>query len=162
MERRAELILGVGAGVLGLMCVVMEAQSIENPTANPTLVWWLGSKGIPMVIGSTGLWTAIQTVQHALLPMAVVTIILAIGAYLHSVHQQQVGLVLLLAASAVTVLGAGVAIFVQPYASLLFVPAPLVGLAALMAGAASVMAISRTAQRDPGTSASTVPVAPRV
>lgn len=136
MERRVELVGGLGAGILGLIGVVMEAQTLSDSWANPSLSWILGSSAVP------GAWNAIQTTQHALLPIALVFVTLMLGAYLHSVHQQIGGLALLVSSSAVAIVVMGFAVFKQPYAAILFVPAPLVVLTAVLAAAVSASALS--------------------
>lgn len=136
MERRIELIAGLGAGALGLTGVVTEAQALSNPVANPSLVWLQGTGAVP------GIWEAIQNAQHALLPLAIVFLALAIGTYLHAVHRQTAGLALLLSTTAVVLAVSGLAVFLPPYISVLFVPAWLLVGTALLAAAASVCALS--------------------
>jgi hypothetical protein len=136
MERRIELGCGLGASLFGLVGVVTEAQALSNPVTNPTLSWLLGMHAVP------GVWTAIQTAQHLLLPIALVFIALALGAYLHSVHELLAGLALLLGSSAVALAIIGFAVFNITYVEILFVPAPLVVLTAGLAAAASTCALS--------------------
>jgi cation transport ATPase len=135
MERRIELIGGVAAGTLGLTGVAMEAQALANPL-NPSLSLLLGTNEVPDV------WLAIQVAQRALIPVAVICIALAFGAYLHAVHQQTAGLALLVSCSAVVAVVAGLAVFHPTYAALLFIPAPLVVLTVVLAGVSTVSALS--------------------
>jgi hypothetical protein len=124
--------------VLGLTGVVAEAQALSDSVTNPTLAVLLAANtlpGVPDVVGN---------VQHALLPVALVFIALAVGPYLHVGHGQIAGLALLVTSSAVVLGIAGVAVFLPPYAALLFVPAPLVALTVVLALGASVSALTVT------------------
>jgi hypothetical protein len=136
MERQIELIAGIGSAALGLTAVVMEAQALSSPVTNPQLTYILASPS------SLGLWSSVDTAQHALLPLALVFLALAFGAYLHVVHQQTAGFALVVSMSAVILAVTGLAVFLSPYAAVLFVQAPLVVGTALAAVAASVCALS--------------------
>jgi hypothetical protein len=138
MERTIELAAGIGAAVIGLTGVVGEAQALSDSVTNPTLAALLATNTLP------GVPDAVGNVQHALLPVALVFIALAAGAYLHVVHGQTAGLALLVTCSAVLLGIAGVAVFLPPYAAILFVPAPLVVLTVVLALGASVSALSAT------------------
>jgi hypothetical protein len=136
MERRVEVVAGLGATVFGLIAVVMEAQAVSNPLANPSLSWLLGMNRF------SGVWNAILTTQHALLPMAIVLAALAFGGYLHGVHRKTAGLALVVSSSSVVIAVAGFVVFNSTYVQILFVPPPLVVLTAVLAAVASVSALS--------------------
>ena len=122
---------------MGLTGIVAEAQALSNPIANPTLGWLMG---MPVAEGK---WATVQTAQQTLLPLAIILLVLALGAYLHSVHRQIAGLALLVASSATTVVAVGVAVFDAPFTEILFVPSLLVGLTAVLAALAAVSALAQ-------------------
>jgi hypothetical protein len=139
MERRIELCAGLGATFLGLIGVVVEAQALANPLTNPLISWQLGMRGSGIT------WDTIENIQHALFPMAIALALLGIGTYLYAVHDRVVGLALLVTCTGAVIGATGFAVFSRTYVAMLFVPAPLIVLTAVLAAAASICALS-TAQ----------------
>jgi hypothetical protein len=142
VERRVELIAALAATIFGLTGVVTEAQALADPALHPELSWVFG-----MGRGAAASGDAMANIQHALLPMAVLFVLVAVGAYLHAVHEQWMGLGLLLTSSIAVIVATAFAVFNATYAAVLLLPAPLIVLTAVLAASASVCAISSAGLR---------------
>jgi hypothetical protein len=92
MARIIELVSALVGCVLGLICVLMEAQQVSSPTTN---VWLASLWGTARGSERVALEATISSVQQALPVIAVCLLGIALGAYLHAIRNHFAGLFLL-------------------------------------------------------------------